>query len=520
MFRRCDGSSAVRRTSTEQRALLREVAAAFHRGKYSTRVDPSGLELPLPSRRRFRAAYSDYLRLSRERGLPRRSSRMLRRELKKYSIEKSELGRRGARAAYRHSPPQGSLVNTLPVHGARVFEVAHVDHQLLDVWCLSGATGALLGRPWLTLIFDAFSRMPLGYILRFDAPCVFSVMCGVYDCVVRHSRFVDTIVADQGPEFASPDLSVAYAYLRTSSLDRPPTKPRFGALIERQFGSLKTRLVDELSGSVDTIARSREVSSTHDPQRHALWTLPALSQLLESYLFETYPDLVHSELGATPREVFEYSTAHAGERVARHVPLDENLSLALSETVPGTRGTRTVPKGGGPITVAYEKYHHPDFSDARVARRAIPVRRCSADASFVYVFLPHRKVWERARLVSGSIDLTHCSWRQARALIEENARQHLIASLGSTEEANALVMSDLLLSVDAYEREALERRRVVDEEQRIESSARLGDDAESLSPEDVSHPLPASEVPSQASPSTPPSSIDPNLLRSYDEDPD
>ena len=44
---------------------------------------------------------------------------------------------------------------------------------LLDIFCISGATGAVLGRPWLTLIFDAYSRMPLGFALRFDAPCLF-----------------------------------------------------------------------------------------------------------------------------------------------------------------------------------------------------------------------------------------------------------------------------------------------------------------------------------------------------------
>ena len=518
MFRRCDGSSGVRRASPEQLALLREVAEAFHRGKYSSRVDAHGSELLLPSRRRFPAAYADYLRLSRERGLAPRSSRMLRRELKSHSLEQSELARRGSRAAYPHSPPQARLSGTLPAHGARVFEVGHVDHQLLDVWCVSGATGAVLGRPWLTLVFDAFSRMPLGFTVRFDAPCVYSVLCAIYNCVSRYGRFVNALVSDQGSEFESPDLGVALAYLRAAHMRRPPTKPRFGALIERQFGSLKTRLVDELSGSIDTVARSRELTSTHDPQRHALWTLPSLSKLIEEYFFERYPLLVHGELGAAPRSVFEYSMEQAGERVARHVPLDETLSLALSETVPGSNGTRTVPKGGGPIRTGYLNFHHPDFSDGRVAGRPVPVRRCPADASYVYVLLPHRGVWVRARLVSGSIDLTHCSWRQARALIEESARQRLIASRASTEEANALVMSELLLSIDDYEREALDRRRTIDTEQQLESFERSGVEPEPASGSEAPHPLPPSDlsppVPGSVSPS-----LNPTLLRSYDEQP-
>ena len=470
-----------RRVATsEQLQVLQEVAEAFHRGKYNTCID-EGLERPLPSRRRFPAAYADYLNLSEQRGLVPRSSRMLRRELERHSIEESERNRRGYRAGYRYSSPTGRLSNSLPVHGKRPFEVAHVDHQLLDVCCVSGATGAVLGRPWLTLVFDAFSRMPFGFTLRFDPPSSYSVLCAIFDCVLRQRRFADSLADDQGPEFESGDLAVALAYLCAAHIRRPKSNPRFGALIERQFGSLKTRVVDELSGSVDTVARSRELTSTHDPQQHALWTLPSLSKLLETYFFEHYPQLVHSELGARPRDVFEFGLAQAGERVKRYVAVDDALSLALSETVPGSNGRRKVPKRGGYIRAGYLDFHHPDFSDARVAGRSIPVRRSPSDASFVYVLFPHRGTWERAGLVAGSVDVTQCSWRASRALIEEQARQRLIGELPSNETANAKVMSGLLLSVDEYEREALSRRQVLDEEQRLETASRTGVEPDAIS---------------------------------------
>ena len=513
------GSRGRRRITAEQLAVLRDVAEAFHRGKYTTRIDNSGSELPLPSRRRFPAAYSDYRRLSRERDLEPRSSRMLRRQIAAYSTEKSELARRGSRAAYPYSAPRGRLTDTLPVHGSRAFEVGHVDHQLLDVCCISGATGAVLGRPWLTLVFDAFSRMPLGFVLRYDPPCVFSVLCAMFDCVVRHVRFPDALVSDQGSEFESPDLSVALAHLRSAPVRRPPTKPRYGALIERQFGSLKTRVVDELSGSIDTVARSRELTSTHDPERLAVWTLPSLSKLIEKYFFEHYPKLVHSELGAAPGEVFEFSLAQAGERAARRVAVDDTLSLAFSETVAGSNGCRTVPKRGGSIRVGHLDFHHPDFSDGRVAGRAIPVRRCSADASFVYVLFPHRGGWERAQLVTGSVDLTQCSWRQSRALLEERAWQRVIAALPAVESANAAVMEGFLVATDEYERKALARRRAVDDEQKLESAARAGVEVGLSRDADVA----ASEL---AEPPRPAESGDESLspvstwVRSYDEDPD
>ena len=267
----------------------------------------------------------------------------------------------------------------------------------------------------------------------------------------------------------------------------------------------------------DTVARSRELTSTHDPQRHALWTLPSLSKLLEAYFFERYPKLVHGELGAPPRDVFEFAMAQAGERVARYVAVDETLSLALSETVPGSNGCRKVPKRGGYIRVNYLDFHHPDFSDARVAGSSIPVRRSPSDASFVYVLLPHRGTWERARVVAGSVDVTQCSWRAARALIEEHARQRLIAELPSSESANAKVMSGLLLSVDEYERDALTRRHVLDEEQRLETSSRAGVEPSAIS---EAGGRPGRTLDSSGPSSDVPPVLDFAQLRSYDDEPD
>ena len=511
------GGSGGRSLPAPDRALLRKVAAAFHRGKYATRVTSEGVEVPLPSRRRVSTAYSDYGRLARECGLKKRPRRALAREIKKYSIEQSERNRRGARAAYRYSAPVVRLANVIPVHGARVYEVGHVDHQLLDVLCVSGATGALLGRPWFTPIVDGFSRMPLGYTVGFDPPSVWSVLCAMYDCIARQKRFVDMLVSDQGSEFDSPDLDLALAYCRTAHVRRPPSKPRYGAYTERFFGSLKTRLIDELRGSVDTVARSRELSATHDPMRHAVWTLPALSRLLDSYLFDTYPRFIHRELGDEHRRVFAFSNDHAGERVARHIAVDETLALALSRTVPGPKGTRKVPKGGGPISVRCLPFRHPEFSDQRVRGRSIPVRHSPADSSFVYVLLPHRGEWERAGLVSGSIDLTQCSWAQARARIEEASCQRLLGSLGSVEETNAMVMENLLLSVDEYERKALDLRRDIDDEQTLESALRLGDVGEAAPPLEVSAPPASSDSGGAAVPSL---SFDIPEPRSYDDIPD
>jgi len=77
------------------------------------------------------------------------------------------LKRKGRRAGYQVATFYWNLDLKTPRHGDRPFEIAHIDHTELDVECI-GAAGHLLGRPWMTLLTDAFSRRILAFYLTFD----------------------------------------------------------------------------------------------------------------------------------------------------------------------------------------------------------------------------------------------------------------------------------------------------------------------------------------------------------------
>ncbi len=57
-----------------------------------------------------------------------------------------------------------------PTQTVDLIEIVHIDHTELDIELRSQATGRLLGRPWLTLLTDAYSRRILAVYLTFDAP--------------------------------------------------------------------------------------------------------------------------------------------------------------------------------------------------------------------------------------------------------------------------------------------------------------------------------------------------------------
>ena len=86
------------------------------------------------------------------------------------------LKRQGHRAAYALEPFYWELALQTPRHGERPFEIGHIDHTELDLELVSSDTGRPLGRPWLTLLVDAFSRRTLAFYLTFDPPSYRSCM--------------------------------------------------------------------------------------------------------------------------------------------------------------------------------------------------------------------------------------------------------------------------------------------------------------------------------------------------------
>jgi hypothetical protein len=115
------------------------------------------------------------------------------RAVRRRSGYRQTLKRKGHRAAYQEEPFYWLLERTTPRHGDRPFEICHIDHTELDLECLSSRTGRGLGRPWLTLLTDAFSRRILAVYLTFDPPSYRSCMMVLRQCVRLHGRLPQII---------------------------------------------------------------------------------------------------------------------------------------------------------------------------------------------------------------------------------------------------------------------------------------------------------------------------------------
>ena len=440
---------------------------------------------------RVAAAYARLVDLCDEQDIrPVPSKGTLRLAAKRLSVSDSARKREGAREAYRKSGPVVKVDGAIPSTPDRVFQVAHVDHTQLDIYLVLPRTKTVLGRPWLTVMEDGFSHMPLAALISYDSPSRVSLCNVLLDCVSRHNRVPDNLVVDQGNEFNSIYFEAALGALEITKVERPAAKARFGSIIERYFGTTNMEFIHELAGNTKLSQRGRRLSSTHDPKRLAVWTLAEFHEFLMRWLFQTYPDLRHQRLGTTPREVFECDLAYSGDRAVRYVPLDDNLRMMLA--LPPQHGSTRRVSGNRGITISYLNYWHEDFGYGDVRGIDVEVKIDPANCGVAYAWVRGR--WVTCRLVDGDADLSGRSWKQIHLAIDELSQRRRAGAKAVL--LNARILGRFLRDANAHE-EHLARQIQRDEEARSISCPDSG--AEVLSkpkpePEKGARPAPSPEA--------------------------
>jgi transposase InsO family protein len=297
------------------------------------------------------------------------------------------LKRQGRRAAYTHASFYFELEPTTPRHGDRPFEIGHIDHTELDVEVVCSDTGRPLGRPWMTILTDAFSRRCLALYLTFDAPSYRSCMMILRDCVRRGGRLPQVIVIDGGPEFQGTYFETLLARYECTKKTRPPAKARFGSVCERLFGTTNTQFIHNLRGNTQITRNVRQVTKGNAPVGQAAWTLGCLYDYLSTFLFEIYDTIGHPALGQSPREAYLAGVESTGYRPNRMIAYDQAFLMATLPTTP--RGTAKVSPGRG-IIINHIYYWAEAFRDPTIEGHEIAVRYDPFDIGIAYAFVKNR----------------------------------------------------------------------------------------------------------------------------------
>jgi len=361
--------------------------------------------------------------------------------------------RAGSRAAYRHEPMHWELVFTLPRHGDRPFEIAHLDHTRLDVELADSRTGNRFGKPWATFLTDAFSRRVLAVYLTFDEPSYRSAMMVLRECVHRHKRLPELLVVDWGPEFRSTYFETLLARYECSKATRPKAKPRFGSVIERLFGTANTTFVHNLRGNTQVMKQVRQVTKSVDPREHATWTLSTLYARLCQWAYEVYDTREHPALGQTPEEAFNAGMLLSGLRPNRLIAYDEDF---IRFTLPSTpKGTAKVqPNLGVKIHSLYYWARGDAFRDAEVEKTQVRVRYDPYDMGHAFACVKGRWVECISEHYARFKGRTEREMQLATEELRQRHRRH-----GQQFVLTAAKLADFLSSVEAEEVLLAQRQR-------------------------------------------------------------
>lgn len=369
------------------------VARTSARGNRLRKIDPVVIELMnqvideeiLTSHQPLiTVGYGTLVNQCAEQGLICPSEKSFRAEIKRRREDKIVLAREGRRAAYSVTEFVWVIDQSTPRHGERPFEIGHIDHTQVDDELVDSRTGANLGRPWLTILMDAFTRMVLAFFLSFDPPSYRSCMAVIRAAILRHGRIPATIVVDKGSDFESAYFERLLARLKCHKKSRPAAKARFGSVIERFFGVANQSFFHNLRGNTQASKVPRRMSPSHNPKRLAVWTLPALTTEFEAYVYDTYANLPHSALGISPQKALEHGLANSGRRPHILIPDSEGFRLLCLPTTPLGKA---VVRGGKGIKVRGILYWTAAFRDPKVVGTTVEIRYDPFDISRAYVYV-------------------------------------------------------------------------------------------------------------------------------------
>ncbi len=305
-----------------------------------------------------------------------------------------------------------------------------IDHTMVDLLIVDDEHRKPIGRPWVTVAIDVYSRVIMGCYLSLDAPSATSVALCVAQAIVPKEElllkhkidaewpvwgFPKTIHADNAREFKFDNFHEACELYDIDRKIRQKGRPEHGAHIERLIGIFMT-VVHGLPG---TTYSSPTEKGDLDPEKRAAMTFSKFEAWLIRYICTVYHLKVHSTIGIPPLAKWRDGLLKSdGNKPTRGLPpRPENGDEILRMFLP--RFERVVQPSGVQIDgvryigeALYPWINAADPNDRRRKRRMV-FRRDPRDISSIWFLdprldqyfeipaadrrFPHTNLWELRR---------------------------------------------------------------------------------------------------------------------------
>jgi putative transposase len=227
-----------------------------------------------------------------------------------YEVAKARYGKRYADFKFR--PKKEGPRPTRPL------QRVEIDHTKLDLLVVDMERRMPIGRPWLTLAIDVYSKSIAGIYIGFIPPSYQSVMQCLKHAMspktylkdqypnIKHTwdayGIMETVVVDNGKEFHSKDLEDACLQLGIVIQYAPVKCPWYKTSVERFFGTLNTSLLHQQPGTTFSNIFQKD---EYDSMKNAVISLEAFKEMAHKWIVDIYHQDKHKGLVSIPAVVWE-----------------------------------------------------------------------------------------------------------------------------------------------------------------------------------------------------------------------
>jgi putative transposase len=314
-------------------------------------------------KRSVKNTFKEVVRRCKNAKLEPPSENTVRNRIARLDEERKLKARSGAKAAREKFSP---VLSHFP--GADwPLAVIQIDHTPLDIILVDDLHRLPVGRPWIALAIDVFSRMVVGFYISFDPPDALSVGLCIAHAILPKEKWLakfdittswpcwglmKMIHADNAKVFRGKMLKRACKEHGMDLNWRPVATPHWGGHIERLLGTFSEE-VHNLPGTTKSNPKER---GEYNSEKEAAMTLSEFEKWLTIFIVEVYHQRVHSSLKMSPVRKYEEGILGTKDKPGTGLPPritdEDRLRLDFMPYI-----ERTIQQGYGVMIDEIHYYH-------------------------------------------------------------------------------------------------------------------------------------------------------------------
>lgn len=357
-------------------------------------------------KRKVKSVHRKVKTICKNANLPPPSEDTVRYRVNKFLTEREKVqGREGVDTARQLFEPRPGKYEEADTPHA----VVEIDHTQLDIILVDDLERLPIGRPWITVAIDVFSRMILGYYISFDEPSSASTGLCIIHAILPKEKWlkkfnIEALYPVWGPInllHADNDGTFRSEMLRRSGLEhsinikwRPLKRTYYGGHIERLLGTFNND-IHELDGTTKSNPTDR---GEYNSDKEATMTFSEFEEWLANYIVCDYHQSFHSGINMSPLKKYDEGINGTKDSSARGllpriatIEDEERLRLdfmPLEERIIHPFG----------VLIDHIKYYHPvlnryigDISPENPkAKRKFTFKRDPRNISVIYFYDPSK----------------------------------------------------------------------------------------------------------------------------------